>query len=499
MERLVVKRARNHTLSKSRFTAGLQCPKRLYLMCHSPRLADPVSRAQQALFDSGARVGELARRRFPGGTLIAESHLQHAKAERATARAMRDPRVPALYEAAFTFDGIRIRVDILERVGSDTFDLVEVKSATRVKEEHPYDVGVQLHVLRGLGIAVRRAGLLHLNRSYVYLGGGEYDLDKLFVFQDLREIIEEILPSIEEDLDGMREVLALAGPPDIEVGSRCKSPYPCPFYLHCHAGEPEHPIHELYRANDVLLSRLRERGIRDIREIPGDFEGLSAIQARMRRCVISNRPKIEPAISRKLRSLRPPIHFLDFETFNPALPRFPATRPYDVIPFQWSNHILEGNGEIRHLEHLDGGDTDPRPSFTRSLLEATEGAGPIVTYSGFENARLRDLAEVFPDLAPAIKARSARIVDLLPLVRRHCYHPAFHGTFSIKDVLPAIVPGTGYDDLEIRDGDVASLTYEEMIDPGTTKARAASLRKQLLAYCKRDTEGMLKLYETFRG
>jgi hypothetical protein len=467
-------------------------------MCHHPKLADPVSPAQQALFDSGSRVGELAQRRFPDGTLIAESYRQHATAERTTARAMRDAGVPALYEAAFTFEGIRIRVDILDRIGSGVFDLVEVKSSTRVKEEHHGDVGVQLHVMQGLGIQIRRAGLLHLNKSYVY-PGDDYDLEELFAFQDLEPIVKKRLPSIKLQLADMRKILAEARPPEIGVGPHCKNPYPCPFHSHCHAGEPEHPIRELYKAGDSLLTSLGALGIRDIREIPDDFKGLTAIQSRMRSCIRSNRPKTAPALHRALEALTRPIHFLDFETFNPALPRYPGTHPYEVIPFQWSDHILEGDGSIRHLEFLDGGGGDPRLAFAESLLKATEGAGPIVTYSPYESTRLRNLAKAFPDLAGKLEARAARVFDLLPLVRRHCYHPAFHGSFSIKGVLPAIVPGLGYDDLEIQQGEGASLAYAEMIDSGTTRARKARLRTQMLAYCKRDTEAMLRLFQAFLG
>jgi len=158
-------------LSKSRFGAGLQCFKRLYLECNSPELSDPVNPGQQALFDSGTAVGILARQLFPEGRLIDEPYYEHPRAMASTSEAVADPPVSAIYEAAFTFDGIRIRVDVLTRNTGDTFDLIEVKSSTKVKPEHIPDAGIQLHVVEGSGVPVRKVFLLHIDNSYVYEGG----------------------------------------------------------------------------------------------------------------------------------------------------------------------------------------------------------------------------------------------------------------------------------------------------------------------------------------
>ena len=169
-------------LSKSRFLGGLQCLKRLFLECYHRDLADVVGSGQQGFFDSGTAVGELARQRFPNGLLILEDHLNHSDAVQSTARAIADNTVPAIFEAAFTLEGIRIRVDVLKRTGADAFDLIEVKSSTKVKPEHIPDVAIQLHVLEGLGIKVEKAGLLRIDNGYVYQGGS-YDLEHVAVMQ----------------------------------------------------------------------------------------------------------------------------------------------------------------------------------------------------------------------------------------------------------------------------------------------------------------------------
>jgi len=485
-------------LSKSRFIAGLQCYKRLYLECFHRELADPVGEAQQAVFDSGTEVGELARRLYPGGLLIAEDHLHHEEAMTTTAEALPDVPIPALFEAAFRHDDIRIRADILARTDDGRFDLIEVKSSTQVKEEYIPDVAVQLYVLKGCGVPVRRACLGHINREYVYQGG-EYDLPQLFSIVDVTDRALAYLVEIPGLLAGMRQPLLAAEPPDIKIGKQCVKPYVCGFFGHCHPDLPEHHVSTLPRVSDNLLAAFEEFGIEDIRDIPEDFAGLSFVQQRVRDCVVNNHLHLDGELADRLRELEHPIHFLDFETFNPALPLYPGTRPYDFIPFQWSDHVLDESGRLTHREFLHDGPDDPREPFTTSLLEALGDRGSIVVYSSFEASRIRELARAFPALADELsRVIETRIVDLLQLVRQHCYHPLFHGSFSIKRVLPALVPGLDYSDLDISDGMTASLAYAEMRRPETDKQRHDFLKNSLLSYCKRDTEAEVRLLRTLK-
>ena len=485
------------TLSKSRFMAGIQCEKRLYLECYHRDLTDPVDANQQAVFDSGTDVGVLARKLYPDGILIDVDFMHFPQALSLTKAALGKKIPVPLFEAAFQFDDVRIRVDILKPTGNNTFSLIEVKSSSSLKEEYVLDAAIQYYILIGARINVTQVCLAHLNKEYVYPGGG-YDLTQLFATDDITSEVQVLQPEIENSLKSMRLCLAESGIPLIKAGKQCTKPYRCSFYGYCHQNEPANHISQLPRISEKLLQRLEEIGVNDILEIPADFSELNEIQQRVRDCVVNGTLYLDKEIKNELGKLIYPIHFLDFETFNPALPLYIGTGPYEVIPFQWSDHILNKDGTLYHEEFLHDGTGDPRPAFAEKLVNTLGKSGSIVVYSGYEAGRIKALAEALPQFSDDFLAILPRIFDLLTQVRNHCYHPEFHGSFSIKSVLPALVPGMNYKDLEINEGGLASLAYFEIISPQITSDRWNELRTNLLKYCERDTEAMVRLVERLK-
>ena len=436
-------------LSKSRFQYGLQCLKRLYLEAYHRELADPVGAGLQAIFDSGTAVGELARRRFPSGRLVEETYLEHAQAVETTKALLADDSIPSLYEAAFTYRGIRTRIDVLRRNGRQGFDLVEVKSTTSVKPEHVTDVAIQLYAAEGCGVSIDRAYLMHINNAYVYRGG-DHDLEQLFTLADVSDRARAfVAESVPNDLDRMWEALQLDHAPAIAVGRHCTSPYRCSFYGHCHQGEA---------------------GI--------------------------DRPlSISPSFASRLGEIAFPATFLDFETFGPAVPVYVGTRPYQRVPFEWSMHVLDADGRLSHASFLNGDAEDPRERFITGLLEAVPSEGSIVAYSPYEKTMMRELAEAFPHYKDGLLALCDRVVDLLKLLRGSYYHPGFNGSYSLKSVLPALVSDMDYADLEVQDGMAASMAYARMTTADAPASEKASIRQALLAYCERDTEAMVRIYD----
>ena len=266
-------------------------------------------------------------------------------------------------------------------------------------------------------------------------------------------------------------------------------------YTYCHQDRPEHDIEQLPRARQPLLSDLKNIGVQDIRDIPSDFPSLSLAQQRVRDSVVSGRPYVGAGLATALAEVVYPVHFLDFETINPALPLYPGTRPYQIIPFQWSLHVQDSEGSLHHDSFLHTGAGDPREAFSAALTEAIGPVGTIVVYGSFELTRVKELAAAFPGLSDQLLSLGDRFLDLLDIVREHYYHPGFHGSYSLKSVLPALVPELGYEDLSIRDGSTASIAFTRIIDSATDDAERGRIRRELVDYCRRDTEGMVRILE----
>jgi hypothetical protein len=181
-----------------------------------------------------------------------------------------------------------------------------------------------------------------------------------------------------------------------------------------------------------------------------------------------------------------------------AVPIFDNTRPYQQFVFQYSLHVQDKpNGELKHYEYLAQADgTDPRIGFVEQLIKDCGTTGDVIVYNaGFERGKLNDLIEVFPQYHKQLQAIIDRIVDLMiPFRERWYYLPEMRGSYSIKQVLPALVPELSYKDLEISEGGTASNTFAEMV-MGSFWGDIQKTRNDLLEYCKLDTYAMVKILE----
>lgn len=476
-------------LSKSRFLAGLQCARQLWWRAHEPEAPELVAgSALQRIFDRGNRVGELARGYVPGGVLIDLPHRDLAGRVAATAEALA-AGAPVVYEASFLADGVFVSVDILARERGG-FALCEVKSTLEVKEQHLPDVAIQLHVVRGAGLPVTRAELMHLNRECRHP-----DLSNLFVRAPVTHRLDPWLRETPARIAALHAVLA--GPlPEIAPGPHCGVPYECPFLARCQPPRPPHHVSTLHGIRAAKVEALAAAGYATLLDLPPDHR-CGRIARRQIRSVQGGELIAEGGLRRALATLRPPLGFLDFETVSPPIPAWPGCRPYQQVPVQFSLHLAGEDRPLAPRSWLAEPGSDPRRPFAEALIAACAPARTLVAYNApFERQRLAELGEALPDLAPALDALAAKIEDLLPIVRNHVYHPGFGGSFSLKAVLPALVPGLGYDDLPIQDGDTASALLEALLlaPESFTPEQAQDLRDALLAYCGRDTSGLLQLH-----
>jgi predicted RecB family nuclease len=259
-------------------------------------------------------------------------------------------------------------------------------------------------------------------------------------------------------------------------------------------GMPDHWVIQLSGIGQNKLDELEGMGIYDIGEIPDEFS-LTALQERIRNCVVNDEAYIAKELKDELEDVESPIHFLDFETLALAIPRYAGTRPYQGIPFQWSDHILHKNGKIEHREYLCEEDKDPREEFTLTLLDVLGSKGSIVTYTNYEKRIIEALAEDLPKHRKPLLVTLDRLVDLYKIIRNNYYHPEFHGSFSLKSVLPAIIPEMSYDSLTVQEGQEAGIEHTRMIDPSTPAEEKEKIKEDLLKYCGHDTLAMVRIRE----
>ncbi len=477
-------------LSKSRLMSYLQCPRRLWLEKHRPELAE-VSAATQASFDTGHEIGEIARQLYDPdgtGTLIGGERGMGA-ALRATAAALRRPVSTPLFEATFERAGLLIRADVLDRAGQR---LIEVKSSASLKDEHTTDCAIQAWVLEPSPSRPRQVALAHVDSRFRYPGGGDYR--GLLAEKDLTAAIAPLTAQVPVWLRRAQAVVA-GEDPVVPVGRRCRAPHECPLIHHCwpKTGYPLTTLPGVGRRLDELVAA----GYTDVRDLPearvGGGEAL-----RVWRAARAGRPQVTGEARTELAAHGWPRYYLDFETIGPAVPLWPGTRPYQQVPFQWSLHAEEASGRLTHAEFLDLSGELPARAAATALIEAIGTSGPIMTYTSYEKQCLATLAGLCPDLADALGALEARLVDLHPIVKRSYYHPAMKGSWSIKALLPTIAPELDYTQLDgVSDGGGAQRAFREAIAPATPAGRKAELRAQLLRYCAHDTLAMVRVAQFF--
>lgn len=482
-----------HGLSKSRIQAHRQCPRRLWLHVHCPELEEYDS-GSAARFAHGDQIGAIARALHPGGVLIAGEDLRQALAE--TAGLLAQPPRP-LFEATFEHQGVLVRADLLLPDGAGQWHLTEVKSSTRVKPHHPADVAIQAWVAGQAGLGLSRVEIAHIDTGFRYPGDGDYR--GLIQHQEVSAEIAPLLEAVGDWVMAARETLD-SDDPRTAPGAQCTDPFPCPFRKHCvpQAECLEGYPPELLPWGGAVGAALRAEGFGDLRAVPAG-RLTNPRHQRIWQATCAGAPILDEAAGEALRALAWPRWFMDFETIQFAVPVWAGTYPYGQIPFQWSCHRALADGTLTHQGFLADGPDDPRRGFAQSLLEVLGDTGPILVYNAtFERGRLRELAGTFPDLARALNAVQGRIVDLLPLTRRHYYHPEMRGSWSLKSVLPTIAPELGYADLEVADGGMAQAAFLEMRDPETSSKRRAQLREALWRYCERDTLALVRITEHFQ-
>ena len=485
-------------LSKSLYTRAIQCQKSLWLKKHNKDVLTPPNAAAQAIFQNGNEVGDLACKLFPNGVEIPYLNTTFQDKINLTQEYI-NQGTQNIYEATFEFDGILIMIDILN-IKDNSVIINEVKSSTQVKDIYLHDASIQYYVLNGLGYDVKKVNIIHINNEYVR--DEELDINQLFSVVDVTYEVKELQANIKNNLEIFRKTLAKEDEPNIDIGTHCNDPYECDAKNYCWSHIPNYSIFDISRLKSQKKFELYQNGILEFSQIT-DINSFSISQQIQIESERQNRTIInKEAIKEFVNTLTYPIYHLDFETFQQAIPEFKGVSPYSQIPFQYSLHIEYEDGRLEHKEFLAKDGVDPREEIAKRLVEDIPSNVTVLAYNmGFEKGVIRKLANLFEQYSHGLMAIHDNCKDLMiPFQNKDYYHPNMKGSYSIKYVLPSLVPEfeNAYKELDlIHNGGEAMEAFANLskIDDEKLKQR---YRDSLLEYCKLDTLAMVKILEKLK-
>ena len=486
-------------LSKSKYTRALQCPKMLWMDMYKKDEAfeDP---SLQEIYERGTDVGALARGYFGNFSLVDETDNKRQMMD--DTQKYIEAGAVNIAEASFSYNGLFCSVDILHK-NPYGWDIVEVKSSTRVKAVHLDDMAYQCYVLKNCGLNITGVYLMHLNGKYVRRG--ELDLQQLFTVEDCTEKINMKLPYVGQNIQQIEQFFARTDDfePEYDIGLHCEGPYECAYKNYCTRNLPSPNVFDIRcRFATKKKYQLYYDGIISFEDVLEHKTKLNERQLLQVESEVYNKP---PTVDKNkirvfLDGLTYPLYHLDFETFMQGVPEYDGISPYRQIPFQYSLHIQhEKCGECEHREHLGKEGTDTRRALAEQLCrDIPKDVCSLAYNSGFEKGVIKNLADEYPDLAEHLMNIYDNIQDLaIPFQNFYYYQKEFYGRYTIKLVLPAMCPNDpelDYHNLEqIQNGTDASTTFAKLHTKSLEEI--AITRKNLLAYCKLDTLAMVKILE----
>lgn len=498
-------RTMSFPLSKSKLQTFHQCPKKLWLEKHHPELASP-NEMSQLIMDRGTAFGNAVRSYCPGGILIAEKNPQKAIDE--TSALLKSfeagaKRVP-LYEAAFAYKGVIVRVDILDPLVDGSWELIEVKSGS-LKPSYLRDAATQALVVRnsGAGVLISKISLGVPNKKYIRPNSANWT--GILMPEDKTVEANELMAEIEASIEPAAATLKLTTAPDIAIGDRCTDPHDCGFITHCSnakLSENENiivPVWYLAQKPTAAIVKNFLPTIRDLADAEDKY--LKKLIHRKMKEVAKGKPYyLDPALKAHLAAQPFPRYFLDYETNNTPLPLWTGTGPGEVVPFQFSIHVwTEKDAPLKHFEFIASTNADPRPALVAALVSAIDTPGPVYAWNGkkTEGPITKKLAELFPNDASALLkiAKSCSENDPLPHFNNWIYFPKMAGQWGLKAISKAVLPTNPYASLEIKNGVDAMKFYEKYLDmpQGPDRTR---LEDHLKAYCGVDTSVMVDIWRT---
>ncbi len=461
-------------ITKSDFLLYCEAPRHLWAKKHG-QIEISISDFDQHLAEEGNRVEALAQE-FLASVLLP----QH-------------PGDQLLWQQTYSDNSFDSRLDgLVFKPKSNTYDLYEIKSSTGVDKDIVYDVTFQAVIL-AKQISIDHYYVLHLNKEYIR--SGKLDLAALFIAEDISDKVKTLMPEVELLRGEALRVAQLSNPDQAE---HCLSPKDCPCPALCHPELPEFSIYDIPRISRIKKLQLLERRILAAKDIPASFN-LNPKQFLVVDRAKTNTEHIDHnAITIELEKIAFPLYFLDYETCICAIPQYEGYHPQQQVVFQYSLHKLEKSGdEPIHFEQISLVEGDPTLPLLERLKEDIGDSGTVIVWNkSFEMTMNKEMAKLHPEYATFLEQLNERIYDLGDIVNLGYYlHPGFKGSWSIKHVLPVMVPELSYKGMAIGKGDQASMAWWNMTFGQVDQREKEQLTEALLRYCELDTLAMVEIFK----
>lgn len=472
--------------TKTDYKNSLKCGCYLWMAKKKPELLPPPSASDLSRETEGDKVDAFAKQLYPDGTEITtfnEKGWQEAKKLiQAKTKILFQPTIVAP-------DGLTCRADILTyATDAKAYEIREVKSSTSVRTEDIEDVAFQRICFEEAGIPVSRTFLIHINGDYVRHGA--IDPEQFFVTVDISKEVDEVIDETKAAIAHARKYLEHDEWPDRRVIESCSNPKSCAYLKHYLHGISDHQaltrdlspnfVIELLKRDIVALESLDKKFVTELGYAPEEkFIDHASIRS-------------------ELEKLQYPLYFLDYETYSSPIPPFDGTWPWQQIPFQYSLYIQRGrDATLEHKEFIATENKNPIADLAKQLEEDIGDRGSVVVWNAtFEATRNKEIGKDYPEYAACMESINARIFDLMVIFRKKLYtQHAFHRSYSIKNILPVLVPELSYKELAIQEGGTASISWPILIDEKTPAPQRDELKKNMLLYCGLDTLAMVRILE----
>jgi len=469
-------------LSKTAYLRYLRCPAEFWLEFHEPLLFPrKIDLEYEHLRQQGYAVEELVKEML---------------------RFRSDERQLVEFQRTFQTYDIASRSDVVVvDKATGVIDIYEIKAAASIKEEHIDDLAFQVIAAERMGFTVRAAYAVTMNSDYIR--GGPIDVELLFKITDVSDQVRWRIPETEENIRAAIAYLGKVPVPSL-VDYCIDNKLDCQYIrLHFH-DLPDYTVFDISFLKHEKRRELLTDGIIAIADVPDEFplnrrQRLQVAIARSGEVMIDREE-----IARRFDSWEYPLHFLDYETFQYAIPQFDGIRPFQQMCFQYSLHTIDRPGaELRHTGYLSRGNDRPPRCVAEHLREAMAGGiGTVfVWYEPFEKTRNTEMGEMFPDLRQFFDEVNQKTYDLMRIFSDGLYvDPKFKGKTSIKKVLPVLVPWLDYGKLGIGDGLTATIQWFRAATWNTlSESERLKIFNDLDEYCELDTKAMVEIYNVLRS